>query len=480
MKKIVCEVCGASDIIKMDGLFVCQSCGTKYSLEEARKLMAEGTATNDTNNEVQNFLKRAFMHLEEGSWKQADELLDQILNKAPENARAYLGKLMVQLKLKHEDQIKKLPISLQNNINYKRILQFGDKKLAEKITYVGNNILVDNFDEIASSKKDLVYKDSKNVIISENMLQYAFYTTNIEKAIILDGVTHIPEYAFNGCSSLKSVIIPDTVTTIGNSAFADCRSLTNLEIPRSVTSIGMGAFARCQSLESINIPDFVTSISDSAFAGCNSLKNIVIPNSVKNIGANAFSSCSFKNISIPNSVSSIGDRAFSFCRILENITIPNSVTSIGNSAFSYCEKLENINISNSLTNIGEELFYCCSSLKSIAIPNSVTIIEKNAFKCCTSLENITIPKSVLNIDWMAIPSNKSLHIKYEGTTEEWKKLNVVFYGSLHCADTDEKERRKKMEIMNRRINAGLCRHCGGSFKGVFSKECKNCGRKKDY
>lgn len=37
MKKLVCEMCGSSDLIKQDGLFVCQYCGAKYSVEEAKK-----------------------------------------------------------------------------------------------------------------------------------------------------------------------------------------------------------------------------------------------------------------------------------------------------------------------------------------------------------------------------------------------------------------------------------------------------------
>lgn len=47
MKKLVCEMCGGTDLIKQDGVFVCQSCGLKYSLEEARKMMVEveGTVT---------------------------------------------------------------------------------------------------------------------------------------------------------------------------------------------------------------------------------------------------------------------------------------------------------------------------------------------------------------------------------------------------------------------------------------------------
>ena len=45
MKALVCEMCGSNELIKQDGLYVCQSCGTKYTVEEARKLMIEGPVT---------------------------------------------------------------------------------------------------------------------------------------------------------------------------------------------------------------------------------------------------------------------------------------------------------------------------------------------------------------------------------------------------------------------------------------------------
>lgn len=43
MKQLTCEMCGSTDLTKQDGVFVCQSCGTKYSVEEAKKMMIEGT-----------------------------------------------------------------------------------------------------------------------------------------------------------------------------------------------------------------------------------------------------------------------------------------------------------------------------------------------------------------------------------------------------------------------------------------------------
>ncbi len=41
MKKLVCELCGESDFIKEGEFFVCQVCGAKYTVAEARKLFVD-------------------------------------------------------------------------------------------------------------------------------------------------------------------------------------------------------------------------------------------------------------------------------------------------------------------------------------------------------------------------------------------------------------------------------------------------------
>lgn len=41
MKKIVCELCEGTEFTKEGGFFICQGCGTKYSLEEAKGMMRE-------------------------------------------------------------------------------------------------------------------------------------------------------------------------------------------------------------------------------------------------------------------------------------------------------------------------------------------------------------------------------------------------------------------------------------------------------
>lgn len=66
MKRVFCEVCGGSDILKDNGVFICQSCGCKYSLEEVRKMLTEDDSVQqapgtlppaDQNEEYRNTLK---------------------------------------------------------------------------------------------------------------------------------------------------------------------------------------------------------------------------------------------------------------------------------------------------------------------------------------------------------------------------------------------------------------------------------------
>ena len=165
----------------------------------------------------------------------------------------------------------------------------------------------------------------------------------INSVIISDGITHIGNRAFSGCSALTKITIPDSVRSIGWSAFSGCTVLTSVTIPDSVTSIGWSAFSGCSALTEIIIPDSVTSIADRTFYGCSALTEITIPDSVTSIGHYVFSGCSaLMEITIPDSVTNIGSWAFSGCSALTEIAIPSSVSSIGNRAFSLCNNLSDV------------------------------------------------------------------------------------------------------------------------------------------
>ena len=57
MKKIVCELCGSNDLKTKDGEYECQYCGTKYSIEEAKKLIVEGKVKIDKSDDIANYIE---------------------------------------------------------------------------------------------------------------------------------------------------------------------------------------------------------------------------------------------------------------------------------------------------------------------------------------------------------------------------------------------------------------------------------------
>ena len=94
MKALTCEMCGSTNLIKEDGVFVCQSCGTKYSVEEAKKMMVEGTVDVmgtvkiDVSSELENLYEVARRAKDNNNSEQAEKYYDQILVKDPKSWEA--------------------------------------------------------------------------------------------------------------------------------------------------------------------------------------------------------------------------------------------------------------------------------------------------------------------------------------------------------------------------------------------------------
>ena len=71
-------------------------------------------------------LKRAFIFIEDGEYERADALLEEVLNRNPENAKAYVGKLMIVHGLRTEEDLAAASASLMDDRNFKRACLFAD------------------------------------------------------------------------------------------------------------------------------------------------------------------------------------------------------------------------------------------------------------------------------------------------------------------------------------------------------------------
>ena len=86
MNAITCELCGSNDVVKQGDYFVCQHCGTKYSLEDAKKLL--GTVKIDKTDELEKNFKNARRARTTFDWTLAEKYYDLIVQEEPENAEA--------------------------------------------------------------------------------------------------------------------------------------------------------------------------------------------------------------------------------------------------------------------------------------------------------------------------------------------------------------------------------------------------------
>ena len=284
----------------------------------------------------------------------------------------------------------------------------------------------------------------------------------INSVIISDGITHIGNRAFSGCSALTEITIPDSVTNIGSSAFYGCTALAEIALPDSVTSIDDFAFYGCYNLSDvyysgsesdwskIKIYDSNNCLTNAKIhfnsampsQGAQSAAPLPTPPSAAIIasgscggsaewsltedgtltisGTGAMEDYSYaaqswyehagaiNNVIISDGITHIGSWAFADCSALTEITIPDSVTSIEWGAFSGCSSLTEITIPDSVISIGDSAFRGCSSLTEITIPSSVTSIEWGAFSGCSALSEIMIPDSVISIGECAFEDCSSL------------------------------------------------------------------------
>ena len=86
----------------------------------------------DTNIEV--LLKRVTLFLEDGDWAKANEYCERVLDQDPENAEAYLGKLLAELRVRSRAELSKLSISFAENKNYQKALRYGNEALQTELT----------------------------------------------------------------------------------------------------------------------------------------------------------------------------------------------------------------------------------------------------------------------------------------------------------------------------------------------------------
>lgn len=144
-----------SKIIKFEQCPSCHSMDTvllsdeKWSELQKQSGSSGGIAVKaieiNPNATVESLLRRAYLFLEDAEWQTADAYFEKILDVEPENAQAYLGKLLAELQISSISELQTCDKEFEESSNWKKALRFADEKLSEHIANIAKYRMVNGY-----------------------------------------------------------------------------------------------------------------------------------------------------------------------------------------------------------------------------------------------------------------------------------------------------------------------------------------------
>ena len=145
------------------------------SASEPKSYTQEIVHTESTAVNIAPLLERAYLFLEDGDWERADEFCEQVLNQEPKCARAYLGKLLAELKVNTPDKLTECDKPFDEMDNYQKAMRFADDKLRKT--------LIDIKELHVEKHIKLLYDDAVNAMNSATNRSEYIYAADIFERI---------------------------------------------------------------------------------------------------------------------------------------------------------------------------------------------------------------------------------------------------------------------------------------------------------
>ncbi len=139
--------------------------------EEKKTIVVEApTATGSLPNAgTVQFLKRARIFIEDGDWQSGDEYVEHALDIDPEDADAYLLKMLITLQLHSESALNAYDVSVAANPNYIKALRYSKGKRHEEIasyeTKIQENIRSRTYQKARELYQSRAYSEARRLFL---------------------------------------------------------------------------------------------------------------------------------------------------------------------------------------------------------------------------------------------------------------------------------------------------------------------------
>ena len=208
MKQLTCEMCGSTELVKEGGFFVCQTCGTKYSVEEAKKMMIEGTVDVqgtvkvDNSAFVEKYLNNARRAKQKEDWDETEKYYNMVEQNDPTNIEAIFYSAYGKAKK-----------SLVDANIFQREATF--KVLHKCVSVIDDNFSIEKEEEdraiISQISEDIlsmagssyVYNQTKNGngVVSDDKMKTVILFNGLSKEMIVSLENIVKQLAENGKTS---------------------------------------------------------------------------------------------------------------------------------------------------------------------------------------------------------------------------------------------------------------------------------------
>ncbi|ELP83666.1 hypothetical protein EIN_467600 [Entamoeba invadens IP1] len=324
-------------------------------------------------------------------------------------------------------------------------------KLPENITVIPKSCFENcteleniNFPESLQFIDDCAFLQAKlvNVVIPNKCeIGYSCFAMNSNLTrIVLNGVSCIPDFLCDSCSSLKRVEVSKKLIEIGEFAFARCESLENFDFNEDLKYIGNFAFKYCKQLKIAHLKKKVCYVGTFAFMGCEKLEEIVIENKNVFVGIGVIEKCDrLTKISIPFDTNKIEfeitENELTILNKLDLKSVTQSVDKMfyseitvenDNMDFSAISKIglyenqsiTNVDLNTSLEQVGINQIVL-NSLTSLFIPSTVALVNDYCIGRCNSLKNFVVPKYATSICKNAVCQDLITRILFPKNTTQF-------------------------------------------------------------
>lgn len=475
-----------------------------------------------SNATVDSLLKRVFLFLEDEDWESADEYCEKVLDIDPENAKAYLGKLMVELQVSKQGNLKDCDVPFDDSNNYQKAIRFANEALASMLKGYNETIVERRREcERAAEERKRANEERERVEKERKRAELAPLIKRAEKA---------GKWISGGSWHTVGVKADGTVATCGG----DDECEHNVSDWHNIVAVAAG-FSHTIGLRSDGT---VVACGDNGNGEC----NVAGWHDIVAVAAGVSHTIGLRS---DGTVVACGDdyNEDGECNISgwhdivavaagasHTIGLRSDGTVVGNEVAGYilnqCKVSDwhdivavAVGSSHTVGLCSDGTVVACGdnehgecnvsdwhSIVAVTARNDYTIglrSDGTVVACGNNEDGQCDVFGWSDIVAVAAGESHTIGLRSDGTVvacgenifgqcdvSGWRLFNHIDtveeeraehkYLQLQCAEQERLQRAEHERLQAEWRASGVCQHCGGAFKGMFTKKCSNCGKEKDY